>query len=110
MQQSRVEHNVTVVAHECVATFEVDVLTIEVDAEACLRQKIVQKIVAESLLKLKVCATLVHLLAYHFDGNSGIEIGQHLIELLVLQQAVKHFGQLFRLKRPDSVKLMYIHM
>ena len=109
MQQSRVEHNVAVVAHERVATLEVDVLKIRVDAKTCLSKKILQEIVAESLLKLKVGATLVHLLTYHLYRNSRIKIGQHLLELLVLQQAVEHFGQLFRLKRPNSVKLMYIH-
>ena len=94
MQQSRVEHYVAVVAHECVALLDVDVVEVGGDAKACLCQQILEEIVAKSLLKVEVGATLVHLHPYCLLWHTGIEIGKNLQELFVLQQSVEHFGQL----------------
>ena len=77
------------VAHEGMTLAEVDVLEVGVDSEACLGKQLLKKIVAESLLKIEVCLALVHIHANSLLRHTGIKIGKHMKELLVLEHPIR---------------------
>ena len=103
MEQCRIEHDVAVVTDEGVAIAEVEVREVGIAAERSLSEQVLQELVAERFLKLEIGLALVHLLAYSLNGHTGIEVCQHLAELLVLYQTVEYLGELFRRKRTDRV-------
>ena len=93
------------VAHEGVAFLDVQVVGVDVDSGADGLHQLLEEGIAEGFLEIEVRLALLHLLPDGLHGDARIEVGQHVLELRVGQQTVKHFRQFFGFERPYGVKL-----
>ena len=99
VEERRIEHDVTMVAHKGVTLRHVHRLHIHVEPLACLCHKVFQKTIAESELELQVRLACHHLCLYRLQWHSWIKISEHLLELCVREQAFKGCRQLFGVER-----------
>lgn len=85
VEQSRVEDNVAVVAHEGVAVVDVHARGVHTATEAGFVYKILQHGITKGFLKLQVGLAAFHLLAQVFKRHTREEAGEDLLELRVGQ-------------------------
>lgn len=104
VEQSRVENDVAVVAHEGVAMVDVYARSVHTATETGLVDEILQYRIAERLLKLQIGLAAFHFLAQVFQRHAGEESGDDLLKLWVGQQPVVYCGKLLRVEGPNGIK------
>lgn len=104
VEQSRVEDDVAVVAHEGVAMVDVYARSVHTATETGLVDEILQYRIAERLLKLQIGLAAFHLLAQVFQRHAGEEAGDDLLKLWVGQQPVVYCGELLWGEGANGIK------
>ena len=103
VEQSRVEHDIAVVAHESVAASVVDGVAVDVTAFRGLVEQVDKETIAEGFLEFEAALALSHLRSHGLQGHIGIEVCKHRLELFVGQQSFECFGQFLGLVGPYAV-------